>query len=68
MKKDYPLRLCSTCAAEYASGGFRVLFARPKYMIVNQQCSFCQRSVPVYACRIEGGKRRKTAKQKAGGL
>lgn len=68
MKKDYPLRLCSSCAEKYAAGGFAVKFANPKRMIVNQRCVFCGLAVPVYACRIEGGKRRKTAKQKAGGL
>lgn len=52
--KDWPLRLCSSCAEEYAAGGFTVKFAEPRRMIVNQRCAFCGLAVPVYACRIEG--------------
>lgn len=57
-KKDYPLRLCSTCAQEYADGGFRVSVDKKRGMIVNEKCSFCGRHVPVYAARLEGAKRK----------
>lgn len=57
-KKDYPLHLCSTCAAEYAAGGFRVSVDHKRGMIVNNKCDFCGRHVPVYACRLEGAKRK----------
>lgn len=63
-KKDYPLQLCSGCAAEYAAGGFRVGFARPKTMIVGRKCDFCGRHVPVYAARLDGKKRKDPGKKR----
>lgn len=53
-KRDYPLRLCSTCAQEYADGGFTVEYAEPRVLICGRRCDFCGRSLPVYACRISG--------------
>ena len=61
-KKDYPLRLCSTCAQEYAEGGFTVEYEEPRALIGGRRCDFCSRALPVYACRISGrgkAKRRK---------
>ena len=63
--KDYPLLLCSTCAGEYAAGGFRVSYARPQRMIVGKKCSFCGKRVPVYQCRLDG--RRPKPRRKTGG-
>lgn len=53
-KPDYPLRLCSTCAQEYADGGFTVEYAEPRALIGGRKCDFCGKALPVYACRISG--------------
>lgn len=53
-KPDYPLRLCSGCAAEYADGGFTVEYAEPRSLIGGRKCDFCGKALPVYACRISG--------------
>ena len=61
-KKDYPLRLCSTCAQEYAEGGFTVEYEEPRALIGGRRSDFCSRALPVDACRISGrgkAKRRK---------
>ena len=63
--KDYPLQLCSTCAGEYAAGGFRVVCETPRQLLPARKCDGCGRYLPVFRCRLDG--RGAARKRKTGG-
>ena len=48
--------ICSICAEELRSGGFRVTFDKDAQLHVDK-CSVCGHRLPVHLGQVEGGKK-----------